>query len=240
MLKWIALVIPVLLLAACGSQPAEPEVVPMAATRPQPVPTDPRVSELQVLLSELIDRMEVMNARLQKLEAEGPPAPTAPRSSPAGASRPSATAAPPGRPAAASAPPAATSRQPLTPARIGDRYREALTLYGKGQIDNARTAFQEVFDADPAGELADNALYWVGETYFATGRLAEAATHYRRVVSDYGDQNKAPDALLRIGVIQARGGDLVLARQTLNQVIGTYPYSTAAASARAELKRIQY
>jgi TolA-binding protein len=63
---------------------------------------------------------------------------------------------------------------------------------------------------------------------------------YQRIVTEYPDQNKAPDAMLRLGMAQAKTGDLVLARRTLNGVISTYPYSTAAASAKAELKRIQY
>jgi tol-pal system protein YbgF len=129
---------------------------------------------------------------------------------------------------------------PGTAAQIGEAYKEGLTLFGRGQIDRSRAVFQQVFDADPSGDLADNALYWVGETYYTTGKYTEALAHYKRVTAEYAQQNKAPDALLRIGMIQAKQGDLVLARQTLNQVLASYPYSTAAAAAKGELKRIQY
>jgi tol-pal system protein YbgF len=210
--------------------------------------TDPRVSELHVLVSELLDRMEVLNARIQKLESGAPnvPAPAVRSSSPAAAARP--TPAPSAssvatRPAAPPPSPAVQRRPagaPMTTAQIGDRYKDGLVLFGKGQIDNARRAFEEVFAADQAGELADNAVYWIGETYFVTGKYTEAMAQYRKIAADYADQNKAPDALLKMGMVQAKLGDLVLARQTFDQVIQTYPYSTAAASAKAELKRIQY
>lgn len=224
----------VVLLAACSGQPAEPEVVPGSAPVQAAPPADPRVSELQVLVTELLDRIEVMNSRLQKLEGEAPAAaPARPSATPVPAA-PQAAVAQPGVPQQPEA------RKSLTAAQIGDRYREALSLYGKGQIDNARNAFQEIFNSDPAGDLADNALYWIGETYFVTAKYPEAMSQYRRILSEYADQNKAPDAMLKMGMVQAKQGDLVLARQTFNKVIETYPYSTAAASARAELKRIQY
>ena len=104
----------------------------------------------------------------------------------------------------------------------------------------ARRAFQQVFDAEPAGDLADNALFWIGETYYAAGDYTNAVRHYSRVVNEFSDQNKAPDAMFKIALAQARTGDLALARRTLQQVIEKYPYSSTASSAKAELQRIRF
>ena len=82
--------------------------------------------------------------------------------------------------------------------------------------------FQAVFDSDPAGDLADNALFWIGETYFAAGDYTNAVRYYTRVVNEFSDQNKAPDAMFKIALAQARTGDLALARRTLQQVIERY------------------
>jgi TolA-binding protein len=63
---------------------------------------------------------------------------------------------------------------------------------------------------------------------------------YRRVTTEFADQNKAPDALFKIALSYEKTGDLALAKQTLDEVIQKYPYSSPAASAKYELKRIKY
>ncbi|MEO8216748.1 MAG: tol-pal system protein YbgF [Acidobacteriota bacterium] len=230
---------------ACGSTAPADEPAPKAA--PAPPPTDPRISEMQVLVSELLDRIEVMNARLARLEAGSSPAPVqAPQTT---QTQPPARTVPPAiaRPKPAAVAVAVATPLPVpahnavvTAAGVSDAYRQALTLFGKGQINDSRALFQKIFEADPSGELADNALYWVGETWFVTGNYPEAIRVYQRVEHEYGEQNKAPDAVLKIGMAQARTGDLMLARKTFEHLIARYPYSTAAAAARGELTRIKY
>jgi tol-pal system protein YbgF len=129
---------------------------------------------------------------------------------------------------------------PLQNAAIADSYRGALILFGKGRMADARAALQQVFDADPSGELADNALYWIGETYYAASDFANAMRVYERVTKEYPEQNKAPDAMFKIGLTFEKTGDLGMARKTFDEVIRRYPYSTAASSAKLELKRVKY
>ncbi len=228
-----AVVVAVLLLAACGSaEPEPPAAVPASAAAPVP---DPRVAEMQVLLNELMDRIEVLTARLAALESGGaaiaPPQTAAPRRPPA--ATPTTTTRP------GTTPRAAAPRRPAS-AVIGDRYKEALALFGKGRLDDSRAAFEQILASDPGGDLADNALYWIGETHFVQARFNAAIEVYRRIVAEYGQENKAPDALLKIGMSQARLGDLAMARSTYEDLIQRYPYSTAAATARQELERIRY
>lgn len=235
-----------LLLTACGSTATleqEDRVAPAAA----PVVTDPRVGELQTVVGELLDRIEVMNARIAKLESSPVAAQPAVRVAderatvqrPApGATQPGASAEPaPTMERAAAAP---RSPRNMSGAALAEAYRRALELYGKGRIDDSRRGFQEVFDADQSGDLADNALYWVGETYFSVGKYTEALRVYSRIITDYSDQNKAPDAMLKIGLVHAKLGDLALAKRTFEQLIARFPYSTPAAAAKYELNKIKY
>lgn len=210
-----------LILAACSAG-TPPQPAPVAVTRPQ---ADPRVTELEKTVGELLDRIEVLNARIQRIEAGTPEtAPAAPA------------------PAKVAAAPASASR-PLrgtAGADIATNYRAAIELYARGKRAEARDAFQRVFDADPSGELADNALYWIGETYFAAGAYGDAMTYYKRITAEFGDQNKAPDAMLKTGMALARLGDLKLARRAFEELISRFPYSTPASNAKIELKRIKY
>ncbi len=103
----------------------------------------------------------------------------------------------------------------LANAKLADDYRKAIMAYGRGAYSEARQAFQNVFDVEPTGDLADNALFWIGETYFATRDYNNAMRYYARVVAEYADQNKAPDALYKTALAQEKTGDFALARKTL-------------------------
>lgn len=226
-----------LLLAALGCGTARDTVDEPIPSRVATVPTtDPRVSELQVLVSELIDQLEVLNARIKKMESDEPEV----RQAATGTAEPQPVRQPAQTQARVPTPPTQQARPALSATSAPDRYREALVLFGKGRINDSRELFQQVFDADPNGELADNALYWIGETYFVSGRYREAIEQYRRIETDYSNQNKAPDAVLQLGLAQAKLGDLALAQRTLEGLINRYPYSTAANAAKAEIKRLRY
>lgn len=218
-----------------------------------------RVGELQTTLTELLERIDVLNDRIARLELDraapqqqqasvAPPTPAAPVVSVTEREVRAAQTAPAPAPAPVQrqvqVQPQPQSQQPpqaaLIGAQIATDYRNALMLYGKNRVADARRAFQDVFDSDPTGELADNALFWIGETYFAAGDFNNAMRYYRRVTTEFADQNKAPDALLKTALALARTSDLALAKSTLQQVIDRYPYSTSAAQAKQELTRIRF
>ncbi|HJQ37506.1 MAG TPA: tol-pal system protein YbgF [Thermoanaerobaculia bacterium] len=210
--------------AACSTVPADPPV-----TLPAEPAADPRVGQLQTAMTELLERIDVLNDRIAHLEE----AQTA-RIVPAPQSAPEARATP--RPSAQPQP----VQPALASAKLADDYRKAIMAYGRGAYSEARHAFQNVFDVEPTGDLADNALFWIGETYFATRDYNNAMRYYARVVAEYADQNKAPDALYKTALAQEKTGDLALARKTLQQVIDRYPYSTSSSMAKQELQRIRY
>lgn len=224
-----------ILLAACASanpHDEDPTIVAAPAAPRATVDTDAKIAQMQTSMTELLERIDVLNDRIAKLEAAvAATQTTAPAAQSAPAPSPIARAAEARKPAVSSA---------LASAQVAETYRKALMQFGEGKIAEARKTFQEVFDAEPTGDLADNALFWIGETYYQTGDYANAVRYYRRVTTEFSDQNKAPDALFKIALSQEKTGDLALARQTLEEVIQKYPYSSPAASAKYELKRIKY
>ncbi len=233
-MKKLAAAALVMLSIGCAStdDAAEPVTVPQVAA------PDPRIGELQTAMTELLDRLDVMNSRLARLEESGAAAPMqTPASAPAVVEvQPQAQAQPQVTQPQVTQP----VQRALVGAKLAEDYRQAIMLFGRGKHADARRAFQAVFESESTGDLADNALFWIGETYFATGDYTNAVRHYMRVVNDFADQNKAPDALFKIALAQERTGDLSLARRTLEQVIERYPYSSTASSAKAELQRIRF
>src|SRR5262249_27570127 len=213
----------------------EPTTVPPPQPVSAAIPTvEAQVAALQTSMTELLDRIDVLNARIAKLESGAPIPAAAPAPVPQPPPR-AATPVPQPPPSAA-----APHQTPIAAADIADSYQKALMLIGQGKHQEARAAFQQVFDADPTGQLADNALFWIGETYFASGDSSNAIRYYQRVISEYPSENKAPDAMFKLALAYAKTGDLGLARRTLGECIRKYPYSTAAASAKQELQRVQY
>jgi tol-pal system protein YbgF len=233
-MKRLAVLAAILMSTACASRHGDPDLVVPQTVPPadlsQPAASSPnvdaRLAEMQTSMTELLERIDVLNERMNKLEQAG----VAPPTSAVAVAVPSVAPAPsPARPSRA-----------LVSAGVADTYRNGLMFYGRGKYDDARKTFQQVFDADPTGDLADNALYWIGETYFAAGNYAEAMKFYRRVTAEFSEANKAPDALFKTAVSFEKTGDLGMARNTLDEVIRRYPYSSSAASAKLELKRIKY
>jgi tol-pal system protein YbgF len=217
-----------LLAAACASTQGTDAVPPPAASS-----ADPRIGEMQTTLTELLERLDVLNDRIARLEEERAAAPTV-------AAAPAQQQQSQPAPAAPRTQPAQQPQRALVGAQLAENYRKAIMLFGRGSYNEARQAFQRFFDAEPAGDLADNALFWIGETYYAARDYTNAMRFYARVVNDFADQNKAPDALYKTALALERTGDLALARKTFQDVIERYPYSTSASSAKQELQRIRY
>jgi len=249
MRKYVAAFVLLLSLAACATRTADENDVP-SLVPPADVPaaenaaSDARLAEMQTSMTELLERMDVLNARIARLESsqneprvvQAPTRVIEPTPVPVPVPAPRVVEA---APAPMPAPARATSG-PLQSAAVADSYRGALILYGKGRMAEARAALQQVFDADPSGDLADNALYWIGETYYAGADYPNAMRAYERVTKEYPEQNKAPDAMFKIGLTFEKTGDLGMARKTFDEVVKRYPYSTAASSAKLELKRVKY
>lgn len=235
-MKKLAVLVVTMSLVACVSS----DDTQAPVTVPQVAAPDPRIGELQTSMTELLDRLDVMNSRLARLE----------ESAAAAVSVASAASAPTPAPvpsdesrdgvAVPENPVQPVQQRALVGARLAEDYRQAIMLFGRGKHAEARRAFQAVLESDAAGDLADNALFWIGETYYATGDYTNAVRHYSRVVNEFPDQNKAPDAMFKIALAQERTGDLALARRTFQQVIERYPYSSTASSAKAELQRIRF
>jgi len=75
-----------------------------------------------------------------------------------------------------------------------------------GRYDEARATLQEVLaDSSPAFRLFHpSTLYFIGHTYFAQGRYAEAEQWLRRVLTEYPGDICAPDAQELLGRVAGR------------------------------------
>ncbi|HVH47398.1 MAG TPA: tol-pal system protein YbgF [Labilithrix sp.] len=107
-------------------------------------------------------------------------------------------------------------------------YEAALALATSKQYDRALEALAAFLVRYPDHPYAENALYWRGECYFARGEYLRAAEQFEAVLARFGGGNKAPDALLKIGVSHERLGSSDRAREYWERLRRDYPRSDAA------------
>jgi tol-pal system protein YbgF len=119
-----------------------------------------------------------------------------------------------------------------------EAYRDAFDLLKQRRYDEAIGAFQDLLARYPNGELADNARYWLGETYYVKRDFGAALDEFRRVLNDYPISPKVPGAMLKIGYIQDERKEWSAARTTLQDLAARFPDSTEARLAKGRLERM--
>jgi tol-pal system protein YbgF len=124
----------------------------------------------------------------------------------------------------------------LSPKR---QYEKAYEAYTKHHFYEAMALFKKFLQLYPKHDLADNAQYWIGETYYDMGDYPNAILAFKEVVKHYEERSKAPDALLKIGYSYLALDDPENARIYLEGVIKNYPFSEAEVKARAKLKELE-
>lgn len=114
-------------------------------------------------------------------------------------------------------------------------YDEAKNAFDNGQIDKARQGFQKLLKDHPKSTMADNAQYWIGETYFREKWYEKAILEYQAVIENFPKGNKVPAAMLKQGMAFLELGDKSNARLILKQLEKKHPKSSEAKIASKKL-----
>ena len=118
-------------------------------------------------------------------------------------------------------------------------YRAAKARLDAGQLRAARDEFTAFMRDHREHPLADNALYWMGETYYAQSLWLRAARLFGQVLERYPQGNKVPDAMVKTGLCYLNLGERKLASDTFGQLRSMYPGTSAARIAAKQLTRIR-
>ena len=118
-------------------------------------------------------------------------------------------------------------------------YEEAWKLLERKDYRAAIARFKEFIKKHPQSEYADNAQYWIGESYYASREFDQAILEFDAVRRKYPKGDKVPAALLKQGFAFAELGDKVDARLILQDLIDRYPQSEEAAKAKQKLKALE-
>ena len=118
----------------------------------------------------------------------------------------------------------------------GEDYRAAVELVKAGKHDEAVAALRAFLQHYPRHDYADNAQYWLGETYYAQKDYQHALAEFRATIETYPRGNKVPDALLKVGFCYQSLGQAEKAKAVLEQVVTLYPKTEPAVLAAKRLE----
>ena len=132
--------------------------------------------------------------------------------------------------------PAATANPNETDQQI---YQRGVEAFDGKRYDDARAAFADLITRYPKSDLADNARFWTGESYYAQKDYASAILEYEKVVKDYPSGDKVPAALLKEGYAFLEIGEKDGGVATLHDLINKFPKSEEAKKARDKLAKLK-
>jgi len=104
---------------------------------------------------------------------------------------------------------------------------------------DAATQFSTFVQKYPNSDYADNAQYWLGESYYVTRNYDIALEAFQGLLSTYPDSPKVADGLLKIGYTHYELQQWDQARAALVQVQEQYPDTTLARLAGSRLRSMK-
>ncbi len=103
-------------------------------------------------------------------------------------------------PAETTAVPENTETTSLSEEEIKNIYEEAFLQLTRKEYDIAEQNFKDFLQNHKTHELAANASYWLGETYYVRKNYKIAATQFLTAYNDYPEGNKRFDSLLKLAL----------------------------------------
>ncbi|MBK3332979.1 tetratricopeptide repeat protein [Persephonella atlantica] len=123
-------------------------------------------------------------------------------------------------------------------------YKYALDAYFKGKMEEAREGFKKFIDRYKDSELYDNALFWLGQIYYAEGRYSVALKTFDRIINgckagEILDCNKLPAAMLKKAQCHLKLGEKSKALKILKTIIDNFPDTEEAEISRKKLEELR-
>lgn len=173
-----------------------------------------RLTQIGTRLDKLVADVDF---RLSALEKKGPTAPMTSNGAQAQTEiSDNAGAAAEGN----AAKPAATAMPDGTPE---EQYAHAFGLLRKGDYTAAAAGLEAFLTANAEHELAGNAVYWLGETYYVRNDYDRAARYFLQGFEKYPKSRKGPDNLLKLGMTLAALDHKADACQAFVEIGKLYP-----------------
>ena len=119
------------------------------------------------------------------------------------------------------------------------QYEYAINLLKQGDYETAEKAFTEFISIGDNKDYLSNSHFWLAETYYVRENYKDAAKNYLSLYQTFPNANKAPDALLKLGISLVNMQQKEQGCMTFIQLQESYPEANPSIIDRSnlELKR---
>ena len=114
-------------------------------------------------------------------------------------------------------------------------YNAAQAAIEKNDMKAARENLIALIKKFPNSNNADNAQFWIGETYYREKWYQKAILEYQKVIENYPKGNKVSAAYFKQGLAFFELGEAENGKLILNQLIKKFPDSGEASIAKKKL-----
>jgi tol-pal system protein YbgF len=180
-------------------------------------------SRLGKLNQQLVDLQNTVQSLDAKISGSTPAGGIAPASGGTSAPPSSGTAATP-----------ATTTAPSADTLYSSGYRDL----NAGKYELARTEFMDYLKYFGTTDLASNAQFYVGESYYMEKNYQQAVSEYDKLLSNYPKSFKLAPGRLRKGLALIEMGQKTAGVRELREVVKRYPGTEEERRARARLKEL--
>ncbi|UCD17411.1 MAG: tol-pal system protein YbgF [Candidatus Zixiibacteriota bacterium] len=118
-------------------------------------------------------------------------------------------------------------------------YDESFINIRRGQYEEAIVGFNDYLKYCGAEDKADNARFWIGESYYSMERFKEAISEFDLLLRDYSGSEKRAGALYKIARSYEELGQKNDAQDTFQRLVDEYPGTLEAEQAKEKLKEYQ-
>ena len=115
----------------------------------------------------------------------------------------------------------------------------AMALVRSAEFGPASASFTGFLKRYPSSGYLPSALYWLGNAHYANRSYKDAIASHRRLVAEFPDHVRTPEALLAMANSQIELKDTKAAERTLATLLKNHPNSEAAAAGRERLSRLR-
>lgn len=131
-----------------------------------------------------------------------------------------------------------TDQRPQFPGSVR-LYESAYQDLVNGRHERAREGFALYLRFLPEGELADEAQYWISESYNGDGQIEKAMQALQDLVEHYPESDRVPMALFKLANCQITLGQTNAGKKTLETLIERFPQAKESNEAQLRLQELQ-
>jgi tol-pal system protein YbgF len=115
-------------------------------------------------------------------------------------------------------------------------YQKGLDTFRSGNTQKAREFLARFLELYPSHELAANAHYWLGESYYSEKKFDQAVLEFQEIIKNFPGKEKVPAAMLKQAMAFKELRDVKSSRYLYKKLIEEFPSTAEAKTAKENLR----